>query len=383
MLRYVLGFVLGVLFTSLIARADTRWKSAWYEELRVTVEALFYVEKYFVDSPDLKSLVSAAIRSGLETLDPHCRYYSPDEMQALRESAAGRQRQPGFLYESPTEDSGQFYVTLTRIYADSPADESGLRVGDKIMEVGGIPLSALEPDELERTMMGGKTDRLDLLIQRADELFDVTVVLDWVERSNVKAIWLKSGIALIEVGVFTANVAEDIRRFLATRKGVRGLILDLQDSPGGLFNEAVEVSDLFLTSGRIVSTVGRDRRANDERHASADGSFSDLPVIVLQGSKTASAAEIVVAALKENQRARVAGQRSYGKGSVQTIFDLSDGGGVKLTVAKYMTPSGQFIESQGVEPDDLIVTPDSDVLVEWAWAQLTGQKLKLEPRNIP
>ena len=383
MLRYVLGFVLGVLFTSLIARADTRWKSAWYEELRVTVEALFYVEKYYVDSPDLKSLVSAAIRSGLETLDPHCRYYSPDEMQALRESAAGRQRQPGFLYDSPTEDSGQFYVTLTRIYADSPADESGLRVGDKIMEVGGIPLSALERDELERTMMGGKTDRLDLLIQRGDELFDVTVVLDWVERSNVKAIWLKSEIALIEVGVFTANVAEDIRRFLATRKGVKGLILDLQDSPGGLFNEAVEVSDLFLTSGRIVSTVGRDRRANDERHASADGSFSDLPVIVLQGSKTASAAEIVVAALKENQRARVAGQRSYGKGSVQTIFDLSDGGGVKLTVAKYMTPSGRFIESQGVEPDDLIVTPDSDVLVEWAWAQLTGQKLKLEPRNIP
>ena len=87
---------------------------------------------------------------------------------------------------------GQFYVTLTRIYADSPADESGLRVGDKIMEVGGIPLSALERDELERTMMGGKTDRLDLLIQRGDELFDVTVVLDWVERSNVKAIWLKS-----------------------------------------------------------------------------------------------------------------------------------------------------------------------------------------------
>ena len=383
MLRYVLGFVLGVLFTSLIARADTRWKSSWYEELRVTVEALFYVEKYFVDSPDLKSLVSAAIRSGLETLDPHCRYYSPDEMQALRESAAGRQRQPGFLYESPIEDSGQFYVTLTRIYADSPADESGLRVGDKIMEVGGIPLSALERDELERTMMGGKTDRLDLLIQRGDELFDVTVVLDWVERSNVKAIWLKSEIALIEVGVFTANVAEDIRRFLATRKGVKGLILDLQDSPGGLFNEAVEVSDLFLSSGRIVSTVGRDRRANDERHASADGSFSDLPVIVLQGSKTASAAEIVVAALKENQRARVAGQRSYGKGSVQTIFDLSDGGGVKLTVAKYMTPSGRFIESQGVEPDDLIVTPDSDVLVEWAWAQLTGQKLKLETRNIP
>ena len=234
MLRYVLGFVLGVLFTSLIARADTRWKSSWYEELRVTVEALFYVEKYFVDTPDLKSLVSAAVRSGLETLDPHCRYYSPDEMQALRESAAGRQRQPGFLYESPIEDSGQFYVTLTRIYADSPADESGLRVGDRIMEVGGIPLSALEREELERTMMGGKTDRLDLLIQRGDELFDVTVVLDWVERSNVKAIWLKSEIALIEVGVFTANVAEDIRRFLATRKGVKGLILDLQDSPGGL-----------------------------------------------------------------------------------------------------------------------------------------------------
>ena len=383
MLRYVLGFVLGVLFTSLVARADTRWKSSWYEELRVTVEALFYVEKYFVDSPDLTRLVSAAIRSGLETLDPHCRYYSPEEMQALRESAAGRQRQPGFLYESPTEDPGQFYVTLTRIYADSPADESGLRVGDKIMEVGGIPLSALERDELQRTMMGGKTDRLDLLIQRGDELFDVTVVLDWVERSNVKAIWLKSEIALIEVGVFTANVAEDIRRFLATRKGVKGLILDLQDSPGGLFNEAVEVADLFLTTGRIVSTVGRDRRANDERHANVDGSFSDLPVIVLQGSKTASAAEIVVAALKENQRARVAGQRSYGKGSVQTIFDLSDGGGVKLTVAKYMTPSGRFIESQGVEPDDLIVTPDSDVLVEWAWAQLTGQKLKIETRDIP
>ena len=385
MVKYSAGFALGLLFASVVAQAEILWKANWYQELRVTVEALFYVEKYFVDSPDLGHVVSTAIRSGLESLDAHSRYYSAEEMTALREAAAGRQRQPGFLYQSASKDVGQFSVVLTRIYADSPADQSGLRVGDRIVEVNGVPLSALEPNELEHVLMGGERDRLDLLIQRGRDadLFAVTIVLDWVESSNVKAIWLKSQIALVEVGVFTANVAEDIRGFLEAKPKVRGLILDLQNSPGGLFNEAVEVADLFLSDGRIVSTVGRDRRATDERKASSQGTFSELPVIVLQGPKTASAAEIVVAALKENKRSRIAGQRSYGKGSVQTIFDLSNGSGVKLTVAKYMTPSGKFIEGQGVEPDDLIVTPDSDVLVEWAWGQLTGRKLKVEPRDIP
>ena len=137
-------------------------------------------------------------------------------MTALREAAAGRQRQPGFLYEPVMSDMGLSGVVLTRIYADSPADQSGLRVGDKIVEVEGIPISALELNELEHTLMGGERERLDLLIQRgsqAGSLFDLTLVLDWVDRSNVKAIWLKSQIALVEIGVFTSNVAEDIRSF--------------------------------------------------------------------------------------------------------------------------------------------------------------------------
>jgi len=386
MYKYSIGFILGLSFASLAAHADVLWKAKWYQELRITVEALFYVEKYFVNPPDLGRLVSTAIRSGLESLDAHSRYYSPEEMSALKEAAAGRQRQPGFLYEPLITDMGLSGVTLTRIYADSPADQSGLRVGDKIVEAQGIPVSALELHDLERVLMGGERERLDLLIQRDDEggqLFELTLVLDWVDRSNVKAVWLKSQIALVEVGVFTSNVAEDIQHFLEARPKVRGLILDLQNSPGGLFNEAVEVANLFLKEGRIVSTVGRDRRATDERKASEENTFAQLPILVLQGAKTASAAEIVVAALKENKRARTAGQRTYGKGSVQTIFDLSDGSGVKITVSKYMTPGGRFIEGEGVEPDDLIVTPDPDVLVEWAWTQLTGTQLKVEPRNLP
>jgi len=386
MYKYFLGFALGLSCASLAAHADVLWKAKWYQELRITVEALFYVEKYFVNPPDLAQVVSTAIRSGLESLDAHSRYYSADEMRALKEAAAGRQRQPGFLYEPVITEMGLSGVVLTRIYADSPADQSGLKVGDKIVEAQGVPVSALEVNELEHVLMGGERERLDLLIQRGDEpdhLFDLTLVLDWVDRSNVKAIWLKSQIALVEVGVFTSNVAEDIRNFLEARPKVKGLILDLQNSPGGLFNEAVEVADLFLTEGRIVSTVGRDRRATDERQASAEHTFAELPILVLQGAKTASAAEIVVAALKENRRSRTAGQRTYGKGSVQTIFDLSDGSGVKITVSKYMTPSGRFIEGEGVEPDDLIVTPDSDVLVEWAWAQLTGTQLRVESRDLP
>lgn len=385
MVKYLSGFALGLFFASVVAQADVLWKADWYKELRVTVEALFYVEKYFVNPPNLGEVVSTGIRAGLESLDAHSRYYTAEDMTALREAAAGRQRQPGFLYQPQPSDVGQFSVVLSRIYADSPADQSGLRVGDRIVEVNGVPLSALEPNELEHALMGGERERLDLLVRRGQdtELFAVTVVLDWVESSNVKAIWLKSQIALIEVGVFTSNIAEDIRGFLEAKPNVRGLILDLQNSPGGLFNEAVEVADLFLSDGRIVSTVGRDRRATDERKASPERTFSKLPMIVLQGPKTASAAEIVVAALKENKRCRIAGQRSYGKGSVQTIFDLSNGSGVKITVARYMTPGGLFIEGQGVEPHDLIVTPDSNVLVEWAWAQLTGTKLKVETRDFP
>ena len=385
MQRFCLGLLVGMLFMSVVASADSGWKARWYEQLKVTVETLFYIEKYFVDVPDLEQVVTSAIRGGLEVLDPHSRYYSPDEMRALRQAARGRQRQPGFLYKSTSDGPGQFSIVLTRIYADSPADRSGLRVGDRIVEVGNIPLSALEPEELEHILMSGERERLDFLIQRDenDLLIEVTVVLDWVESSNVKALWLHSNVALIEVGVFTANVAEDIRRFLTSRREVSGLILDLQNSPGGLFNEAVEVADLFLPEGRIVSTVGRDRFQTDERKAALPGTFAELPIIVLIGEKTASAAEIVVAALKENYRANVAGQRSYGKGSVQTIFDLSNGGGVKVTVAKYMTPSGKFIEREGVEPDSLIVTPNPDVLVEWAWAQLTGKVSKVQAGNRP
>lgn len=385
MWRFSLGLLSGLICTSVIASADSAWKARWYEQLKVTVETLFYIEKYFVDDPDLEQVVTTAIRGGLEVLDDHSRYYSPDEMSALRQAARGRQRQPGFLYKSTSQGPGQFSVVLTRIYADSPADRSGLRVGDLIVEVGNIPLSALEPEELEQMLMSGERERLDLLIQRDEgaSLLEVTVVLDWVESSNVKALWLHSNVALIEVGVFTANVAEDIRRFLTSKQKVSGLILDLQNSPGGLFNEAVEVADLFLEEGRIVSTVGRDRFQTDERKATRPGSFGSLPIIVLIGEKTASAAEIVVAALKENYRAAVAGQRSYGKGSVQTIFDLSNGGGVKVTVAKYMTPGGKFIEREGVEPDNLIVTPNPDVLIEWAWAQLTGKVSKVQTSNLP
>ena len=385
MRRFCLGLLAGMLFMSVVASADSGWKARWYEQLKVTVETLFYIEKYFVDVPDLERVVASAIRGGLEVLDPHSRYYSPDEMRALRQAARGRQRQPGFQYKSASDGPGQFSIVLTRIYADSPADRSGLRVGDRIVEVGNIPLSALEPEELEHILMSGERERLDFLIQRDenDLLIEVTVVLDWVESSNVKALWLHSNVALIEVGVFTANVAEDIRRFLTSRREVSGLILDLQNSPGGLFNEAVEVADLFLPEGRIVSTVGRDRFLTDERKAAAPGTFATLPIIVLIGEKTASAAEIVVAALKENYRATVAGQRSYGKGSVQTIFDLSNGGGVKVTVAKYMTPSGKFIEREGVEPDSLIVTTNPDVLIEWAWAQLTGKVSKVQAGNLP
>jgi len=196
-----------------------------------------------------------------------------------------------------------------------------------------------------------------------------TLVRGWIRVAPVSHKVLPAGVAYVAVQSFSRRVAADIEKILTDHPPTAGVVLDLRNNPGGLFDEAVELCDLFLKGGPVVSAVGRDGRVLESREARERTLIADLPVAVLVDGGSASAAEIVAGALRDRERARLFGEKTYGKGSVQSMLNLSDGSGLKLTVARYFTPSGKQIDGKGIAPDEVVKTPEptaDDAAVEAA-----------------
>jgi len=280
--------------------------------------------------------------------------------------------------EFETETSGEFggigieitvqndILTVIAPIEDTPAWEAGIQAGDKIVEINGESTKGFSLAEAAQRMRGKKGSKVKMGIYRDgfEKPREFVIERGTVKVRSVKTTDLENGYLYVRVTSFIENTGNDLEKALKSiqtkYKAINGVVIDLRRNPGGLLDQAIKVSDLFLEKGVIVSTIGRNKRDKEVVYAKKDGTYSGFPVIVLINEYSASASEIVAGALQDNKRAVVMGQRSFGKGSVQSVVKLGDGSGLKLTVARYYTPTGKSIQAEGINPDVVLEEVDSE-----------------------
>jgi carboxyl-terminal processing protease len=317
---------------------------------------LEHIEDSYVEPVDRRALIYAAIRGMVRDLDPHSDFLDPQQYRAFQEDLSGIYGGAGFQVEYR---GGRCEVV--KVFPESPALRVGIRPGDRLIEVGGFPLFGLSVPEVLERMRGEVGTVMELRLSRGDgEPWTVRLVRQIVEMPTVEARFLEPGYALVTVHYFhhdaARRIAEELR-VLDGRSpdGLRGVVIDLRHNPGGLVDEAVATADLFLADGVIVSVRGRSTR--EDRTASAGGPYESLPVSLVVNGYTASAAEILAAALQENGRAVVVGTQTFGKGTVQRAIELLDGSALRLTVSRFFSPGGTAIQGNGVVPDLTLADP--------------------------
>jgi carboxyl-terminal processing protease len=337
---------------ALAAPADT----TNYEQLERFMSVYERVKSNYVDKVDDETLIKGAIDGMLSALDPHSSYVEASDFDQLRTTTDGNYGGLGLTVS--IEDGAVKVVSPTE---DTPAWRAGIKAGDYITHLDGTLAYGLSLDEAVDKMRGEPGTPINLTIVRPgrDKPFDVSITRDRIELRPVK--WeVKDRIGIVNINSFTGNVAEQTRAALvAIDKAVGGqplgYVVDLRSNPGGLLDQAVEVSDAFLESGEIVSQRGRERSDIERYYARPGDMAHGLPIVVLVDAGTASASEIVAGALQDHRRALVMGVKSFGKGSVQTVVQTSAESALRLTTARYYTPSGRSVQAGGIDPD--IVVP--------------------------
>ena len=326
-----------------------------YEELERFMSVYERVKSNYVDKVDDHTLIKGAIDGMLSALDPHSSYVEASDFDQLRTTTDGNYGGLGLTVS--IEDGAVKVVSPTE---DTPAWRAGIKAGDYITHLDGTLAYGLSLDEAVDKMRGEPGTPINLTIVRPgrDKPFDVSIVRDRIELRPVK--WeVKDRIGVVNINSFTGNVAEQTRAALvaidkATGGQPLGYVVDLRSNPGGLLDQAVEVSDAFLESGEIVSQRGRER-SDIERYYARPGDLAHgLPIVVLVDAGTASASEIVAGALQDHRRALIMGVKSFGKGSVQTVVQTSAESALRLTTARYYTPSGRSVQAGGIDPDIIV-----------------------------
>lgn len=329
-----------LLFSGAVADDD-----ALYEELDLLTDVLVTVERDYVQEIDSKKLIEGALKGLLSSLDPHSGYLDSDHFREMQVQTKG---EFGGLGIEITMQEG--VVVVIAPMEGSPAERAGIRAGDAIVKIDGMFTKDLVLMDAVKKLRGPKGSSVVLTIHRKGTkgLFDVPVIRDEIQIKSVKHRSLGDGLQYIKINQFMETTFDDVKKAL---KSPKGLLLDLRNNPGGLLNQAVKVSDLFLTEGIIVYTESRIETQRQKFFAHARGTEPNYPIVVLVNGGSASAAEIVAGALKDHGRAVIVGEQTFGKGSVQTISPLRNGGALSLTTALYFTKSGRSIQLTGVTPD--------------------------------
>ncbi len=331
-----------------------------YKKIDLFGEVLDKVKKEYVDEINESDVMDAAINGVLQYLDPYSVYMNPELFESMQTDTKG---EFGGLGIEVSMEAG--VVKVISPIDDTPASKAGIKAGDYIIKINDVQVQGKTLMEAVKLMRGPINSSIDLTIRRRGEkkIINKTIIRKMIQVKSVEAKIIKNNIGYLRLKSFNSNsskqLVEKIRNFEKSKK-LTGYILDLRNNPGGLLTQAINVADFFLNDGEIVSTKGRKASENRRFFAKKGDKVKGKPLIILINNGSASASEIVAGALKDHKRAILLGENTYGKGSVQSIIPLSDGGGMRLTISKYYLPSGQSISEIGVSPDILVEEESED-----------------------
>ena len=365
------GTVAGAILTTQLAgpliAQETEKTGSVYEQLDLFGDIFERIRGQYVEEVEPKDLIEAAINGMLTSLDPHSSYLPPDDFDDMQVQTRG---EFGGLGIEVTQEDG--FVKVVSPMDDTPAAAAGIQSGDFITQVNGEALMGLLLDEAVEKMRGPVGSEIVLTIVREGvaDPFDVSIIRDTIKLTAVRSRVVGDAIVL-RVTTFNdqtyPNLEEGLKKSIEELGGidnVSGIVLDLRNNPGGLLNQAIKVSDAFLEKGEIVSTRGRNPQDGERFNATGGDLAQGKPMVVLINGGSASASEIVAGALQDHRRAVVVGTKSFGKGSVQTLVPLRGDGAMRLTTARYYTPSGRSIQALGVSPDIVVKQPVKPELAE-------------------
>lgn len=330
-----------------------------YKGLKVFSDVIEIIQNNYVDPVESKDLIEKAIQGMVGSLDPHSALLPPEAYEELRIDTEGKFT--GIGIHVTMRDS---FVTVVSPIEGTPAYEAGVKAMDKIVKVDGVITSELR-DAVKR-MRGpkGTTVIITIIREAVKEPIEFTLVRDVIPIESVKSVSIEPGYGYVRITNFREQTTDDVvtalKNFESSATPLKGLVLDLRDNPGGILSQAISVSDLFIEDGIILTIKGRLDKHNNVFKAHPSNTPKSYPIVILINGGSASASEIVAGALKDHQRALLLGTQTFGKGSVQTVESLRDGYGIKFTIARYYTPSGQSIQATGIIPDIIIHKKSTD-----------------------
>ena len=354
-IRYLCSILIGVGLGISVTLSGQENAEQYHHNLNypLLLDVIDTVETYYVTELSQDELIAAAIEGIFAKLDPYSNFLDKQEFSNIRDANKGEYF--GFGIEIATEDNE---ITIITPFAGSPAERAGIKAGDRIVKLNSHKVDSNKLDDLLKEIKNHSQNNQSIVLTLAHSnmktVYEVTLVPSLISVHSVTAELLEGKIGYIKLASFQDNSTEEMVKQLTLWQPIKlqGLILDLRNNPGGLLDQAIKIADIFLEKGRIVSTEGRFFDANSDYYASPQTMLHDVPMLVLINKGSASASEVLAAALQDNHRATLIGETSFGKGTVQSLIPtLMEGNAIKLTIAKYTTPNGRDINSKGIEPD--------------------------------
>jgi carboxyl-terminal processing protease len=358
LLIVVMVFVLGVTIGVAQSRKVAALSDSIYEDLKVFTDVFGLLQKEYVEERSPKDLVQGAIKGMLDTLDPHSAFMPPSTYKEMQEETKGRFE--GLGIEITIKDE---ILTVVTPIEDTPAFKAGVQAGDQILKIDGETTKNMTLMDSVKKLRGPKGSKVTITIMREGftKPKEITLTREVIPIRSVRHELLDKHYGYIRLSQFQDKTDTEFDKAMKAledeaKGGLKGLILDLRNNPGGLLDQAVKISDRFIDTGLIVSMEGRREEQKMKFYGRSPGTAAAYPLVVLINSGSASGAEIVAGAIQDHNRGLLLGTQTFGKGSVQTIFPLKDGSGLRLTTARYYTPSGRSIQAKGITPD-IVVKP--------------------------